>query len=73
MPATMAAMPVWICTGNGKWPGVAMKKEADGSYSYTFEEEWIAPLIIFNDGRNQSNGTLEPGEAVIEVKIYAVE
>lgn len=57
---------------NGKWPGVKMTKEADGTYSYTFEAEWIAPLVIFNDGTNQSNGALEPGEEIIADKIYSV-
>ncbi len=32
------------------WPGNAMTKEADGKYSYTFEKDWISPLVIFNDG-----------------------
>ncbi len=58
---------------NGKWPGEAMKKEADGTYSYTFKEEWIAPLVIFTDGKNQSNGVLEPGEEIIAEKVYTAE
>ena len=50
-----------------------MEKEADGTYSYTFDKEWTAPLIIFNDGKNQSNGALEPGDQVIANKIYSVK
>ena len=58
---------------NRRWPGVPMEKEADGTYSYTFDKEWTAPLIIFNDGKNQSNGALEPGDQVIADKIYSVK
>lgn len=58
---------------NTSWPGVEMVKEADGTYSYTFTEEWIAPLVIFTDGSKQSNGTLEPGAAVIADKIYSLD
>lgn len=57
---------------NRRWPGVPMTLEADGTYSYTFDREWSAPLIIFNDGKNQSNGALEPGDQVIADKIYTV-
>ena len=35
---------------NRVWPGVAMTKEADGKYSYTFDKDWDSPLIIFDDG-----------------------
>ena len=49
-----------------------MVKEADGTYSYTFTEEWIAPLIIFTDGSKQSNGALEPGAEVVADKMYSV-
>ena len=50
-----------------------MTKEADGTYSYTFDEEWVVPLVIFNDGVNQSNGALEPGDQVIANKVYTVD
>ena len=50
-----------------------MVKEADGLYSYTFEEEWIAPLVIFNDKTRQSNGTLEPGAMVVPDKVYTLD
>lgn len=58
---------------NKTWPGVEMTLEADGTYSYTFEEEWIAPLVIFTDGTRQSNGTLEPGAAVEADKVYTLD
>lgn len=35
---------------NRVWPGVAMTKESDGKYSYTFDKDWDSPLIIFDDG-----------------------
>lgn len=57
---------------NASWPGVKMALEPDGTYSYTFEKEFAAPLIIFNDGKNQSNGALEPGDQVIADKLYTV-
>ena len=57
---------------NKSWPGAEMTLEAAGTYSYTFEEEWIAPLVIFTDGTRQSNGTLEPGAAVEADKVYTL-
>lgn len=57
---------------NSSWPGVEMQLEADGTYSYTFDKEWVNPLIIFTDGKNQSNGQLEPGDAVEADKVYSV-
>ena len=35
---------------NEEWPGLPMKKEADGKHSYTFLYDWDTPYIIFNDG-----------------------
>lgn len=35
---------------NDSWPGVLMKKESEGMYSYTFDKDWETPYIIFNDG-----------------------
>lgn len=58
---------------NKAWPGVEMQLEADGTYSYTFDKEWINPLVIFTDGKNQSNGQLEPGDAVEADKIYTLD
>lgn len=58
---------------NAGWPGVAMTDNGDGTYTYTFTEDWIAPLVIFNDGTNQSTGALEPGAAVVPDKVYSVD
>ena len=58
---------------NSAWPGISMKKEDNGLYSYPFDEEWGAALIIFTDGTNQSNGVLEPGEEVVSDKVYKME
>lgn len=56
---------------NDTWPGVEMKKESDGKYSYTLDKEWDSPLIIFNDNNSQypqGNGLkLEPD------KVYTVQ
>lgn len=57
---------------NAAWPGIEMVNNGDGTYTYTFTEEWLAPLVIFNDRTNQSTGQLEPGAAVIPDKIYTV-
>lgn len=59
---------------NAEWPGVPMTDNGDGTYSYSFTEEWIAPLVIFNDGAgNQSTGQMEPGAAVEPGKLYTVD
>ena len=58
---------------NAEWPGVEMKSEGDGKYSYTFDEDWSAPLIIFTDGEKQSNGEMEPGAEVIPDNVYEVK
>lgn len=58
---------------NEPWPGAEMKDEGDGKYSYTFTEDWSAPLIIFTDGDNQSNGAMEPGAEIIPDNIYEIE
>ena len=58
---------------NKSWPGVEMVKEEEGLYSYTFEEEWIAPLVIFNDKTRQSNGAMEPGAMVVPDKVYTLD
>lgn len=55
---------------NEKWPGVAMTKESDGTYSYTFTEEWENGLIIFNDGNNQYPASMEPGLEIEADKTY---
>jgi hypothetical protein len=50
-----------------------MTDNGDGTYSYTFTADWVAPLVIFNDGKNQSNGAMEPGAAVVPGKLYTVQ
>ena len=57
---------------NAAWPGVEMQLNDDGTYTYTFEAEWTAPLVIFTDGDKQSNGQMEPGAAVEPNKLYTV-
>lgn len=57
---------------NAAWPGVKMQLNDDGTYTYTFEAEWTAPLVIFTDGEKQSNGQMEPGAAVVPDKLYTV-
>ena len=44
---------------NDTWPGVAMKNEGDGVYSYTFDDDFQSPLVIFNDGKEE-NGLQYP-------------
>ena len=45
---------------NDVWPGEKLTKEADGTFSYTFTDDWNSPLIIFNDG-GAENGSQYPG------------
>lgn len=58
---------------NKSWPGIPMKEEADGRYSYTFNEDWGSALVIFNDGSNQYPAAMAPGFAVIPDYTYSVE
>lgn len=55
---------------NASWPGAPMTDNGDGTFSYTFTDDWIAPLVIFNDNKNQSNAPMEPGHAVVADKLY---
>ena len=61
---------------NQYWPGLEMKKESNGAYSYTFEDEFTSPLIIFNDGDSpdsvQYPGAEEKGLKVEADKTYKV-
>lgn len=60
---------------NSWWPGVKMEKESDGKYSYTLEEDWQSPLIIFNDGE-EADSTQYPSGKGLKVeadKTYTVE
>jgi alpha-amylase len=54
------------------WPGKVMENEGDGLYSYTFEEEYDVPFIIFNDGSNQTPNSGEQGFAVINGGTYNI-
>ena len=53
---------------NKSWPGIPMKEESDGRYSYTFDEDWGSALVIFNDGSNQTGN-----EAMSSDNIYYVQ
>ena len=44
---------------NSVWPGDQMTKESDGEYSYTLEDDFRSPLVIFNDGQEE-NGMQYP-------------
>jgi len=51
---------VYIYDGNGggeiaPWPGVSMTNNGNGTYSYTYTGNFANPLVIFNDGTNQTS------------------
>lgn len=52
------------------WPGVEMKDEGNGLYSYEFAEGWSSALVIFNDGSNQLPAAMEPGYPLEDGKTY---
>lgn len=55
-----------------EWPGEAMTKNDDGTYSYVFKSDEVKePLLVFNDGKKQypKSGGLELEEG----KLYTVE
>lgn len=54
------------------WPGRAMKDEGDGLYSYTLNDEWKSPKIIFNDGSNQYPGANAEGLPIEDGKTYTI-
>lgn len=60
---------------NYMWPGVEMKKESDGKYSYTFDMEWETPYIIFNDGEASDSVQYPEGQGLVVEpdKTYTVE
>ena len=58
---------------NAEWPGVPMTDNGDGTYTYTFTADWIAPLVIFTDGSNQSTAPMEPGAEVVPGKLYSID
>lgn len=54
------------------WPGNAMTKESDGTYSYKLQNDWDAGYIIFNDGTEQYPGQNEQGLTLEAGKEYTV-
>ncbi len=62
---------------NDDWPGEKLTKEANGTFSYTFTEDWSSPLIIFNDGGEtggaQYPGSGEKGLVVEPNKTYTIQ
>ena len=50
---------------NDDWPGQPMTKGSDGKYSYTFDEDWETPLIIFNDGDSADSVQYPEGKGLI--------
>ena len=53
---------VYNSTGNNaKWPGAAMTKQADGTYSYEVPSNLQDGVIIFNEGSNQYPESGKPG------------
>lgn len=60
---------------NDIWPGVEMKKESDGKYSYTLDKDWDTPYIIFNDGDASDSVQYPEGQGleVVPDKTYKVE
>lgn len=55
------------------WPGRPMNDEGNGVFSYVLSEDWINPLIIFNDGANQYPGANEPGVPMEDGKTYTAQ
>lgn len=60
---------------NDSWPGVEMKKEKDGTYSYTFDRDLKSPYIIFDDGDASDSQQYPKGQGleVVPDKNYTVE
>lgn len=60
---------------NDLWPGIEMKKEKDGIYSYTFDRDLDSPYIIFNDGDASDSQQYPTGQGleVVPDKNYTVE
>ena len=52
------------------WPGVAMKNEGNGLYSYTLPAGWDKARVIFNDGNNQIPDPNQPGYELTGTMIY---
>lgn len=52
------------------WPGIEMKDEGNGKYSFTFSKEWSKGRVMFSDGENQYPSSSEPGAPIEENKVY---
>ena len=57
---------------NDQWPGVAMTKEADGSYSYEVPDSLKDGVIIFSDGKNQYPAAQQAGVSIQLGKIFDI-
>lgn len=55
-----------------EWPGQAMTANADGVYTLTYGNTFTNPLVIFNDGTNQSPGAKLKGFAVVNDAYYNI-
>ncbi len=53
-----------------KWPGKEMKADADGIYTLTYDNSYKNPLVVFNDGTNQSPGVNLKGYEVTNDAFY---
>ncbi|MBQ2687474.1 MAG: starch-binding protein [Clostridia bacterium] len=58
----------WGTGENATWPGVAMTKLSDGTYSYTFNYDNFQN-IIFNNGTEQTEDIAHPGKNYLEYYI----
>ena len=54
------------------WPGVAMTNEGNNRYSYTFTGGYTNPLVIFNDGTNQSPTSQVRGFELVNQGAYTI-
>ena len=56
--ADWSVVRLWAWTSNGNlfdaWPGIVVSPDADGWYSYTFDESVESVNIIWTDGTNQT-------------------
>lgn len=76
-PSWWGSPKVYIYEENGSsvktlaaWPGVNMKDEGNGLYSYELTGSWSNPLVIFTDGKNQTPGSGQKGFELSGSKIY---
>ena len=59
---------------NADWPGEAMTKNSDGTYSYTIKAgTFDAAKLVFNDGDSQNQYPKSGGLAAEDGKMYTVE